>query len=67
MPKYNYDESQWAYKKHCSYCGKEFYPINNENFCDSNCKQMWDWYRKDMESLYLNEWLRREEKNNEIS
>lgn len=48
MPKIKYYSSDWAIPKNCGYCGKQFYPINNESFCDYDCEtshnDYMDWY-----------------------
>ena len=44
MPKINYIKDEWAIPKNCGACGKIFYPIGNEDFCDYRCRSQWDDY-----------------------
>jgi hypothetical protein len=63
MPKYNYDLNNWAIPKKCSYCGKTFYPIKNEHFCNWNCETSYADYIKWYDDLLLNEFIKKEQLN----
>ncbi len=60
MPKYNYIQEDWALIKNCGHCGRIFYPILNEDFCNNFCEETdkfyCELYREDHESFLLDEW-----------
>jgi hypothetical protein len=55
MAKVNYNKEEWAIAKNCGYCGKKFYPLNDENFCDFQCEDAYEDYGHFLEDLMLNE------------
>ena len=66
MPKViDYIESEWAIKKICDYCGKEFYPESDEFFCNWICEENYadyiDWY----EQMLLDDLIKSEESDYE--
>jgi len=56
MPKYIPVESDLYETKRCSYCGLNFYPIVDENYCNYLCQHWDESYREDFDS-YLAEQL----------
>ena len=44
MMKVKYDDEEWAIAKDCGYCGKKFYPIGAEDFCDYPCQDAYEDY-----------------------
>jgi hypothetical protein len=54
MPKFIYDEYDWSPIKKCSYCGKNFYPKNKEDFCNIICEQQHMDYIDGWEEWMLN-------------
>ena len=61
MPKVNYNLEDEAISQSCSYCGKTFYHLKDESFCNSVCevyfKDYIDWY----DDLLLDDFLKQEE------
>ena len=61
MPKINYNPEEWAIKKQCAYCGKDFYPkVINEPYCGYVCEDAYKAYYEDMDWFYMEEWLKSE-------
>ena len=42
--KVNYNKEEWAIGKNCGYCGKKFYPLNDEDFCNYLCEDSYEDY-----------------------
>ena len=53
MPKFIYDENDWSPVKRCYYCGKNFYPKNDEDFCNMICENRHQDYFNDWEDMML--------------
>ena len=57
MPKFMPNYNEWYIKKNCGYCGKLFYPVqDNEEFCDYRCKEYWKDYIETIEAMWMDEW-----------
>jgi hypothetical protein len=62
MPKFIPNYNDWAFSKHCWYCGKLFYPIKeNQDFCDYKCKHYWNDYIETIEAMYIDDLYKQEE------
>ena len=61
MPKATVNLDDWAVKKQCGYCGKDFYPKTNEGFCGYMCEDNYKGWMEDMDWFYTQDWLKNEQ------